>query len=171
MHHRQAFAENMNAGKIAAFKNRAAALAFEKGQPQKHVNFRAEPPSMSDELASQFEWRIGDDGLDADRLDGFHKEIPAGMAIGAIVFDKISRVHDATRRAQCAHDSAGAASWLPYRHRHAFDSEECPDGFLWRLVKVIAAFRERSTMIAGAARHACHYATSPGLAKRVFGLA
>ena len=78
MHHRQSFAEDVDAGELAGLENCAARLAFVKSQPQQQEDLgNAERQRVRDELAGELEWWISDNGPDMESRVPLHQEVDA----------------------------------------------------------------------------------------------
>ena len=152
MHHRQAFAENVNAGKRPCVEDAGAALALKKCQSEQHDHARAKLERVLNEFLGKRERWIGEDALAAFRQLLLQQEIAPVKTSRIAVVDEIAGKDLVTMRAENVDYGTAPTRWLPNPFWQLFHLQERERG-AWRgLIEIVAPISQPRATDAGAKR-------------------
>ena len=143
MHHREFGFENMNAGELAAVQDRRPPLRFQKRQPQKHNDARAQLERVGNKLIRKLERRVGDNARDPVRRSPLEQEVDPRPGFRTTAIDQVGGRNLMTGLAQNLDDGAGTAARFPNTTRQGFDAKQRLDGNGRRFVEIVAARSQR----------------------------
>ena len=142
MHHRQAFAEDVDSGEAAVLQDVSAANRFQKREAQQQIDVRREIERMAGEFGGDLVRRVGDDRAAAFWRQYRRQEIGDEIERESII-NYIAGNDGVPAAAQHVDDGAAAGRRLPHRQRQGFDAQQRFDGERRSLVQIEPAFGVR----------------------------